>query len=81
MFFINDDALACRLLIQPMDELCDEKKEQEPSHPRHDFRLPVMMFTLANPASSRKNQIMIRILLKLLDQLDYDPRRVMRRGI
>jgi hypothetical protein len=29
---MNDAALAYRLLIQPMDELCDEKKEHEPSH-------------------------------------------------
>ena len=33
MFFINEAALAYLQCIQPMDDLCDEKKEHELIHP------------------------------------------------
>ena len=64
-----------------MDELCDEKKAQEPSHTRHDFRHPVMMSTLGNDNSIRNTLIMGFLLFKAMAHPDCDLRRVMRRGI
>ena len=57
-----------------MDGLCDEKKIMSPATHTMISVIPSLMFTLANPASSRKAMLMIKIPFKAPAQRSCEPR-------
>ena len=58
-----------------------KKRNMRPAAHAMTSAIPSLMFTLANPFSSRKAKLMIKILFKVLSHESYDPPRVMRSGL